>query len=171
MQKLRTSPAHASQIGERVDPAFEIVHDVAGVVVDFDAGIIDLARDRGAGCAGAGFAAVLLDDEDDAVVWRAMGPSCLKRSIQTLAIAAAGVAKGEHLRARLPRPLAGCDYAKLSRAFVGFRIDGGEHHDRFESQIAAAAGPNHVARAGVASAASTGTVAPPSSRCVVPQAT
>ena len=53
-------------VGDRVD--VEVVHHVAGVVVDLDPLVGDLADDRGAGGAGAGLAAVLLDDDRHAVV-------------------------------------------------------------------------------------------------------
>src|SRR5438105_448092 len=53
-------------VGDRVHA--EIVHYVAGVVVDLDALVSDLADDLGTGGAGAGLAAMLLDDDAHALV-------------------------------------------------------------------------------------------------------
>src|SRR5205807_4698751 len=68
----------------------QVVHDVAGVVVDAHAVVVHLARDAGARRPGAGLAAVLLDDKKHAVLARqraelaeALGPE--------LAVAAARV--------------------------------------------------------------------------------
>ena len=56
------------QIFKRVDLAVEIIHDIAGIVVDLDVGMIDFAGDTGAGGSSAGFAAVLFDDKQYVVI-------------------------------------------------------------------------------------------------------
>ena len=68
MQKLRTSAAHKRRISKAGGSSLQIIHDVAGVVIYLDAGVVDFARDSGAGHAAAGFAAVLLDHQQHAVL-------------------------------------------------------------------------------------------------------
>ena len=90
-------------VGDGID--VEVIHHVAGVVVDLDPLVADLADDLGAGGPGAGLAAVLLDDDRHAVV-AGHRAELLEALDPELAVAALGVAEGQHLgnarRGRLP---------------------------------------------------------------------
>src|SRR5262249_42727986 len=92
-----------AEIGDGID--VEIVHHVAGVVVDLDPLIADLADDRGAGGPRARLAAVLLDDEGHAVV-AGHRAELLEPLDPEPAVAPLGVAEGEHLRDSPGRRLA-----------------------------------------------------------------
>ena len=74
----------------------------------------DLADDLGAGGAGAGLAAVLLDDERHAVV-AGDRAELLEPLDPELAVAAPGVAEGEHLRHAGRRRLADALACRTSR--------------------------------------------------------
>ena len=91
-----------SDVRDRID--VEVIHHVAGVVVDLDVVVADLAGDLGAGRAGAGLAAVLLDDDQHAVV-AGHRAQFLEALDPELAVAALGVAERQHVRhARGRRP-------------------------------------------------------------------
>ena len=100
--------------------------------------LVHFASDLGAGRAGAGLAAVLLDHEQHAVV-AGPGSQVLEAFDPQLVIAPLGVAERQHLR-HLGGP--GLQYAlpQHLQAVLRLRIDAGEHHHRFEPHVAAARG-------------------------------
>ena len=83
-----------SEVGNRVD--VQVIHHVAGIVVDLDPGVVDLADDLGAGGSRPGLAAVLLDDDRDAMIARHRA-KLLEPLDPEFAVATAGVAEGEYL--------------------------------------------------------------------------
>src|SRR5262249_33952513 len=79
---------------QRIDA--KIVHDVSGIIINLDSFVGHLTDDFGAGRAGAGFTAVLLDDKHHPVV-ASDGPQDLEALDPKLAIATLGMAKSDHL--------------------------------------------------------------------------
>ena len=71
---------------------------------------------------------------------RAIGPSCLKRSTQSLRLPPFGVAERQHLRHAGRRRLQDALRQHLE-AVLRLGVDAGEHHHRLQAQVAAAFGP------------------------------
>ncbi len=122
-----------ADVGDRIE--VQIVHHVPGVVVDVYAGVVHFANDLGAGFAGSGRAAVLFDDDQHSVVAsdRAEGFESLDphRAVATLRMS-----EGQHLADPRRRGLLDPLSQHLQPARM-LRIDRGEHHHRFQSEIAA----------------------------------
>jgi hypothetical protein len=122
-------------VRNRID--VQIVHHVAGIVVDHDMRMAYFADDLGTRFARARRAAVLLDHQDHPVILsdraEPLEPFDPHRSV-----AALGVSERQHLRDTGRRGL----LDPLGQHFQAARalgVDDREHHQRFEPQIAAAA--------------------------------
>ena len=125
-----------AKVRDRVN--VQVVHHVAGVVIDLDPFVVHLADDRGAGGAGAGLAAVLLDHDRHTVVPRHR-PELLEPLDPELAVAAPGMTEREHVPQRAGRRLA--DPRSEHRHGIGcLGIDHREHQQRLEAEVAALAG-------------------------------
>src|SRR4029077_19042105 len=81
-------------VGQGIDA--QVIHDVAGVVVDLDSLIGYFADDLGPGGAGAGFAAVLLHDNADIVI-TGDGTQFLEALDPQRAVGPLGVAERQYL--------------------------------------------------------------------------
>src|SRR4051812_27200273 len=123
----------AAQVGNGVD--IQVIHHVAGIVVDLDALVIDLANDFGAGGACARLSAVLLHDDGHSVITR-HGSKLPEPLDPELAIAPLGMAEGEHLGNAAGLSLADAVLEHLECGRV-FGIDSREHQQRLEAQVAA----------------------------------
>src|SRR5262249_53866894 len=102
--------------------------------VYFDPLIVHLANDLGTGGPGPSLTAMLLDDDHDPVI-PSHGAELFESLDPELAVAAAGMSKGEHLRNATRFRLA--DSRPEHIQTVGsLRIDPREHQERLQSQVA-----------------------------------
>src|SRR5262249_53009903 len=120
-----------AEIWNRID--VEIIHHVAGIVVDLDPLVIDFADDLGAGGTCARFAAVLLDDDRHAMV-ACHGTELLESFDPQPAVAAFGVAEREHLADAPGRRLPDAGFENAQGA-LSLGVDSGEHQERLEAHI------------------------------------
>ena len=123
-------------VRDRID--VQVIHDVAAVIIDLDVGVSHFAGNLGTGHSGPGLAAVLLDDEQHMEILGYRSEFAEAFDPQ-LTIAALGVSEGQHVGHASGRRLA----EAVGQHFHGpriFRVDAGEHHHRFQSQVAAALG-------------------------------
>lgn len=115
-----------------------VIEDVAGVVAELNRGVGDVGEDAGAELAGTGVAAVLLDEERDAVVTSGSGEGA-EVCEKAFALAARGFAEGEEVRNAGGAGLGQALDVERDGVF-SLEVDGGEHHHRGEAEIAALAG-------------------------------
>src|SRR5271157_5049607 len=121
-----------SKVGNRVD--VQVVHHVAGIVVDLDPGVVNLAHNVRARGSRPGLTAVLLDDDRDATIAR-HGSKLLEPLDPEFAVASAGVAEGEYL-GNATRPGLEDPPPEDVQGLVGLGVDAREHHERFQAEVA-----------------------------------